>query len=424
MSHTHFAQRVIVSPDGQWIASTGYDHVVRIWDSISGTQVLEIPLEANGSAISFNQDNSRIVAADEDGNVGIWDISTLNSRVGYIEFTEFVRQARFTPSGEDLIVNADDYNVWKIPADQIDQFKDGTKGQLVLNTKSLTYNTATSPDSKWVAAVEYDSEDAQNNRATLVSIDGKTQYHLEHGGQVTGVAFTADSKLIATSGINDLIWLWDVKTGEKHFSLDNSEPVNSLAISPTGTLAFAGLHDKIKVWDIATKELVVELPQPGDIKSIAVSLDGELLATGSSEGTVVIWKVDGNKLTQSGGPLRLNGFTEALAFSPDDLWLAGGGNTGFAYLWDVTVVQEITRIPHGNNRVTSVAFSPDGTQLLTVSRKVVRMWNISAISLTPTADLIPLACSHLITNFSQEDWVTYFSDEDYQLICPTLPIQE
>ncbi len=424
MSHTHFAQRVIISPDGQWIASTGYDHVVRIWDSISGSQVLEIPIAANGSAISFNQDNSRIVVADENGNIGIWDISTLNSRVGYIQFTEFVREAHFSPSGEYLIVNADDYNLWEIPANEIHQFKDGTKGKKVLTAKSLTYNTAISPDSKWIVAVEYDSEDAQKNRATLVSVDGKTEYNLEHGGRVRGVAFTADSQLVISAGTDGYLWFWDVQNGERQFSLNNSEELFSMTTSPVNTLAFAGLHDKIVVWNTATKEQIAELRQAGDIRSITVSSDGRLLATGSSEGSVALWKVEGNAIILAGDLLHLNGIVESLAFSPNSQWLAGGGSTGFAYLWDVSTFQEMARIPHGNNRVTSVAFSPDGTQLLTVSRKVVRIWNISAIALTPRTDLIPIACSHLTANFSQEDWVTYFSDEEYQLICPTLPIQE
>ena len=178
MSHSHFVQRVIVSSDGQWIASTGYDKVVRIWDSVSGYQMLEIPLDVNGSAISFNQNADTIVAADENGNVSIWDISILKSRTGFIEFTEFVREARFTPSGEYLIVNADDYNVWKIPAEQVGQFTDGTKGDIILTAESLTYDTAISPDSNWVAVVELDTEDTQKNRGTLVSIDGDVQYPL------------------------------------------------------------------------------------------------------------------------------------------------------------------------------------------------------------------------------------------------------
>jgi len=424
MSHTHFAQRVIISPDGQWIASTGYDHVVRIWDSISGIQVMEIPLNANGSAISFNKDNSQIVATDEDGNISVWNISALKSRVGYITFSEFVREAHFSPSGDYLIVNADDYNVWQIPTNQVTDIKDGTKGKIILTARSLTYNTAISPDSQWVAVVEYDSEDAQKNRATLVSMDGKTKYNLEHGGRLKGVAFTADNKLVVTAGADGHIRFWDVQNGEQQFNLNNSSELFSMTSSPVEPLVFAGLHDKIAVWNTTTKEQIAQLQQTGDINSIVVSSNGKFLATGSSEGTVILWTIEGNTIAQIGNQLRLNGFAESLAFSPDNRWLAGGGSAGFAYLWDVASTEEIARIPHSTNRVTSVAFSPDGTQLFTVSRKVVRIWNISAIPLIPEDHLISIACSHIVTNLSTDDWSTYFSDEEYQLICPTLPIQE
>jgi len=421
MLHTHFAQKVTISSDGQWIASTGYDHVVRIWDAVSGSQMLEIPLDANGSAISFNQDGTRIVTADENGNVGLWDISKLKSRASYIEFTEFVREARFTPSGKFLIVNTDDFNIRKIPADQVRQLKDGTKGEVILTAESLTYDTAVSPDSQWVAVVELDTEDTQKNRATLVSMDGKTQFHLQHGGEVTGVAFTQDNSMAVTSGVNGLLWFWDVQSGKQQFSLDNSEKIYSLATSPTETLAVAGLTGKTKVWNINTQEEITELGQAGDISSLAFSQDGALLATGSSEGTVILWKVDGTTFTQTGNPLRLNGFPRFLAFSPDGKSLAGGGSTSYAYIWDTNTVTEMARIPHGNP-VTSVSFSPDGAQLFTVSRKVVRIWDLSLIRLISKDELISLACSHLVTNLSEQDWFNYFSDESqYRPICSNLP---
>ena len=421
MSHSNFAQKVVVSLDGEWIASTGYDRVVRVWDSVSGIQVLEIPLGANGSAVSFNQDGSRIVAADEDGNVSIWDISQLKTRIGYIEFTEFVREARFTPSGESLIVNADDYNVWKIPADQIEQFKDGTKGEIILAAKSLTYETAISPDAQWVAAVELDTEDAQKDRGTLVSIDGKKEIALEHGGEVTDVDFSYDSSLVATSGIDGKIWFWDVESGQKQFKLDNPEPVNSIAISPIGHLVAVGLHDKIVVWDYSKKEQVgSELLQQGDIATVVFSTDGKMLATGSAEGSAILWKVEGNTFTQVGGTLSLTSSRRVLLeFSPDGKWLAGG-SLGFAYLWDTATVQEFSRIPHGSNPVTSVSFTNDGTKLLTVSRKVVRIWDVSDIPLVPSNTLIGYACSHLTSNLSQDEWTTYFGETQYNFTCPDL----
>ena len=303
----------------------------------------------------------------------------------------------------------------------VGQLTDGTKGDIILTAESLTYDTAISPDSNWVAVVELDTEDTQKNRGTLVSIEGDIQHPLVHGGEVTAIAFTNDSQFVATAGADGLIWLWNTD-GEKQFQFDNSEPVFSIATSPTSSLLFAGLKDKIKIWNIDTEEELGESEQLGDINVIAINASGTMMATGSTEHTIALWTIDNSgKVDQYKDPMQLNGEPRAAAFSPDGHWLAGGGSSGFAYLWDVDSAQEMSRIPHGANAVTSVSFSLDGTQLLTVSRKVIRIWDISAIPQTPKDKLISTACSHLIENLSQVDWLSYFADETYQPICPNFP---
>jgi WD40 repeat protein len=255
----------------------------------------------------------------------------------------------------------------------------------------------------------------------LVSLDGETQFPLPHRGEVTGIAFDADSKFVATAGLNGFISLWDTTNGEKQPSImDNSEPVYSLAFSPKGKLAAAGLHNKTKIWDLTTHEPLRDLTQKGDIISVIFSQDGNWLATGSAEGTVLLWRVEGASFNQRGGPLRLNGRPQILSFSPDNRWLVGGSSSGFANLWDTATVQEVARIPH-NDPVTGVSFSLDGLQLLTVSRKVVRIWNVAAIPLIPQDQLITSACSHLTNNLSQDNWASFFGDEEYRLLCPDLP---
>jgi WD40 repeat protein len=424
MSHTSFAQKVAVSVDGNWIASTGYDRVVRIWDSVSGIQMLEFPLEANGSAVSFNQDASRIVAADESGNISIWDISALSSRMGYLEFPEFVHEARLTLSDEFMIVNTDDYNIWKIPSQYVGQVTDGTKGDVIYHASALTYDTIISPDSNWVAAVEYDSNNAEKNRAVLVSIDGTKVFPLEHGSEVTGIAFDQDSKLVATSGMNGIVLFWDVNTGERQSQgFQHTGAVYSVAISPSDTLVAVGLHDKISIWDLATGEKINELAQSGDIQPLVFSADGKWLASASSTGAIFIWNAADRSFTQQGTRLQTGGIPQALAFGPGNKWLASAGTSGFAYLWDIATTQEMARIPHYDT-VTGVSFSGDGSQLYTVSRKVVRIWNVDSIRLVPKENLISFACAHLISNLSQDMWTTFFGDEAYRLICPSLPTPE
>jgi WD40 repeat protein len=420
MSHSDFVQKVDVSPDGQWIAATGYDKLVRIWDSLSGSLMLEFPLNANGSALSFNRDGTRIVAADESGAIFIWDISSLYARLNTIAFTEFAHQARFTPSGEYLIVNTDDYNVWRIPAGEVTALKDGTQGVAILRARSLTYDTAISPDSNWVAVVEKDNVSPQFNRASLASMDGETQIPLEHGGEVTSVGFTNDSQYTLTAGVNGLLTAWEAGTSNRSFDMDNGEPVLSLAVSPINDLVVTGLRDKAKVWNMQTRQLVTEIPLRGEIVSLVFSNDGQWLAAGSAKGSVTLWKVETNTFTRTGTDMQFSGTLNTLAFSPNDQWLAGGDTTGFAYLWDVATTRELSRIRH-SDPVTSVMFSLDGTQLITVARKVVRVWDMSAIQSYSTDELKPFGCKRFISNLSKGAWAAFFGTEPYRPICPNLP---
>src|SRR5262249_11517002 len=109
-----------------------------------------------------------------------------------------------------------------------------------------------------------------------------------------------------------------------------------------------------------------------------------------------------------------------LSFHPNGKWLVGGDTSGFAYLWDLATTQELSRIRH-SDPVTSVSFSPDGSQLITVSRKIVRVWDLSAIPQTPLDQLITFACQHLTSNFSPSRWAAFFGEEEYRPICPNLP---
>jgi WD40 repeat protein len=191
-------------------------------------------------------------------------------------------------------------------------------------------------------------------------------------------------------------------------------------MSPIKNLAVAGLHDKIFIWDIVTQKQIGELSQKGDIDTLAFSNDGKWFASGSSEGSIRLWKVDGDTFSPVGEQIPLNGEPLFLTFSPDNHWLAGGSSLGFAHLWDIATGHEMNRIYH-SDQVTSVAFSPDSPLLLTVSRKVVRIWNITTLPRISTDELIPFACSHLISNLSKDEWTAILGNEEYSLTCPNLP---
>ena len=58
----------------------------------------------------------------------------------------------------------------------------------------------------------------------------------------------------------------------------------------------------------------------------------------------------------------------AVAFSPDGTRVLTGSQDNTAKLWDAQTGKEILSLPGHTQEVTSVAFSPDGLSVLTSSR--------------------------------------------------------
>jgi len=412
LKHDHFVQKVRVSQNGRWIASSSFDRTLRIWDVTSGSQMMQIPLDAEGSGLAFNADNTRIAVGDQKGHLSLWDTSYLLARLNSTEFPEYVHEALFSPDAEWLFANTDERLVWQFPASEVLELTSTEQGNPIINASQLTYDLAVSPDSKWVVTGE-----RENRRAILYNLESEQTTFLNHGARVLGVAFSPDNSFVATSGENAIVSIWDVSSGEREFDLENPSSVLSVAYQPGGTHLAAGMHDRIMIWDTEIQEQVMALLQAGDINAIAYSRDGRLLATASSEGTIRIWDATENYSEQS--LLRMNGQALAVTFSPDSRWLAAGGTSTFAYLWDISLGEEVSRLPH-SEAVSSVSFSEDGKLLATVSRKVVQFWDIPALPLVPTSELIEVACSHLTANITESEWEVIFPGEDYRLICPDL----
>lgn len=151
-------------------------------------------------------------------------------------------------------------------------------------------------------------------------------------------------------------------------------PADPLPVSADGQ--FYGIErGRIEVKHIGTDDLAgyssLELRHVGDgaevgtfgtwgAVNLAISPDGQLLATGSVDETVQVWRVRDGALLQTMqqttffSPDQMKG----LAFSPDSQWLASGGDDGTVNLWRVSDGARLHTF-HEQGRVSRVAFSPD-----------------------------------------------------------------
>jgi WD40 repeat protein len=72
-----------------------------------------------------------------------------------------------------------------------------------------------------------------------------------HNGNVFGTAFSTNGTLLASSGDDGMVRLWDIETGRELRSLRHGGEGLAVAFSPDGTLLASGSYDhQVYVWGI------------------------------------------------------------------------------------------------------------------------------------------------------------------------------
>lgn len=123
-----------------------------------------------------------------------------------------------------------------------------------------------------------------------------------HRGEVYGLAYSPNGRLLATGSEDGFIKLWDPANGQELASIPaHKSCVNSLAYSPDGTvLASCSCDHTIKLWSASTHALLATLDGPGVVESIAFSplVDGRLASCGGDP-LVRIWDLQTQEVVNS-----------------------------------------------------------------------------------------------------------------------------
>jgi WD40 repeat protein len=138
------------------------------------------------------------------------------------------------------------------------------------------------------------------------------------------------------------------------------------------------IWDATRLWPEQEHPLIIPLRVGGFGDRLAFSPDGRHLVTGGDEHTVKVWDAGtGREIRTLRGH---SGDVYCVAVSPDGRWLASAGEDTTVKLWDATGGELLHTLRGHTGLVSSLAFSPDGRHLVSGSRdRTVKVWDLTSM---------------------------------------------
>lgn len=387
---------IAFSPDGKYIASGSKR--ISLWDLATGKR-LDSEMKGHSGSIAFlmfSPDGDRIISSDS-RTVGVWDVKT-----GELLFPMFDGTAPALSSNGKVLVTGDKKSL---------VFWDALTGKKMLTTKPLheigVRSIVIAPDGKRMITMGY------NQTALLWDLNEFSYKKLSTSGG-SFEAFFPDSKRVLSVIDKDIFirsldgleklkeYMMNYQTIEGN---DSDNPVNSIAVSPDGRhIASGGDDGRIRIWDVGTRKLVMSILldtssvtatsvvdtsetfitddvwasdlNPGNmVYSVAYSPDGKIIAAGSSDRAVRLWDARTGKLLRP--PFEGHtSFVKSVAFSPDGSRIVSCGNESIR-IWDVRTGRTVRVFEEPKSCFASVSFFPDGKKIVTAG-SIVQVWDIES----------------------------------------------
>lgn len=348
--HTGTVNDVAFSPDGQILASSSYDHTIRLWNTDTG-QCLRVLRGHHDCvwSVNFTSDSKTIISGGQDCTVKFWDAATGQCLKTLQGSTLALRSIDFHPQGNLLVSGSEN-------------------GQIrVWHTGSLPSSSADLPSQ------DLAEDPAAPTVQDLIVSDG-------HIMSIWGVAFHPQGNFFASCGLDGQVKLWETISGRCLRTLERQPHwVHAVVFNPAGNiLATSSPEPSINLWDSQTGEFLRKLSAAdiGYVFGVTFHPQGHLLASNGNSQQVRLWDVNSGECCKV-----FHGHTSrcwTLDFHPQGHLLASGGDDQTVQLWYVDSGESYRVLRGHTSSVLAVAFSPDGKVIASAGGdRTIRIWDVN-----------------------------------------------
>lgn len=202
---------------------------------------------------------------------------------------------------------------------------------------------------------------------------------LAHSAEVWNVAFSPDSRRLATACGDGFARIFEVPSGKLLTQTAVREKnIWRIRFSPDGkffaTASGDSASSSVKILNTETgAEIRSFVGHIARVRAIDFAPDGKTFATGGADSIIKIWQISDGKLLET---ITGNaGFTQALTYTPDGKRLVSASGDGVIRVRDTETKAQVLAIRTNSSITNFLAFTPDGKTLISHgTQEKVRVW--------------------------------------------------